>query len=306
MALPSSGIITMAQIQAEFGGTNPISLSEYYKGGPYVSASDAAPNVPTSGAISVGNFYGAAKNVVGQVAYTTPGTYSWVCPAGVFSVCVLCVSSGGISKGSGGSLAYGNNIPVVPGQSYTVRVGLNASGAANTRSYFISTAHLMSGGGLDTSYGVLAEANAGTYLSGGGRGGGGGQYGDSGGGGGGGAGGYSGNGGAGGYGEAEIATNGAAGSGGGGGGGGGVSYLYAQVAPGGGGVGLLGQGASGAGAAGGGYGGSGGVNGGVGAPGGGQGGNYGGGAGDGARSSGAVRIIWGSGRAFPSTNTGNL
>jgi hypothetical protein len=30
MALPSSGAISFSQIQTEFGGTNPISLSEYY------------------------------------------------------------------------------------------------------------------------------------------------------------------------------------------------------------------------------------------------------------------------------------
>lgn len=36
MALQTSGTITFAQIQAEFGGANPISLSEYYRGGAYV------------------------------------------------------------------------------------------------------------------------------------------------------------------------------------------------------------------------------------------------------------------------------
>ena len=36
MALQSSGTITLAQIQTEFGGSNPIGLSEYYKGGSYV------------------------------------------------------------------------------------------------------------------------------------------------------------------------------------------------------------------------------------------------------------------------------
>lgn len=61
MPLPASGTITLAQIQTEFGGANPISLSEYYKGGAYVSVSDTAPNVPTSGTISMSMFYGAAK-----------------------------------------------------------------------------------------------------------------------------------------------------------------------------------------------------------------------------------------------------
>lgn len=59
MALQSSGLITLAQIQAEFGGSNPISLSEYYRGGAYVTANNTS--VPTSGSITLSNFYGAAK-----------------------------------------------------------------------------------------------------------------------------------------------------------------------------------------------------------------------------------------------------
>lgn len=38
MALPTSGPISFSQLQAEFGGANPISLSEYYRGGSYVPA----------------------------------------------------------------------------------------------------------------------------------------------------------------------------------------------------------------------------------------------------------------------------
>ena len=72
MALPSSGQLTMAQIQTEFGGSNPINLSEYYRGGSYVT--DNNTNVPTSGAISLNNFYGAQK----QLNYTLamPLSYS--------------------------------------------------------------------------------------------------------------------------------------------------------------------------------------------------------------------------------------
>ena len=38
--------------------------------------------------------------VQGQQAYTTPGTYSWTCPAGVYSVSAVCVGGGG--GGAGG------------------------------------------------------------------------------------------------------------------------------------------------------------------------------------------------------------
>lgn len=63
MALPSSGPLTLAQIQTEFGGSNPISLSEYYAGGANVPAGTSGTNgaVPSSGTISIANFYGTQK-----------------------------------------------------------------------------------------------------------------------------------------------------------------------------------------------------------------------------------------------------
>ena len=36
MALQGSGAISLSQVQTEFTGANPISMSEYYKNGPYV------------------------------------------------------------------------------------------------------------------------------------------------------------------------------------------------------------------------------------------------------------------------------
>lgn len=63
MALPSSGPLTMADIQTEFGGSNPISLSEYYAGGAYVPAGTSGTYgaVPSSGTISIRNFYGTSN-----------------------------------------------------------------------------------------------------------------------------------------------------------------------------------------------------------------------------------------------------
>ena len=63
MALPSSGPLTFADIQTEFGGSNPISLSEYYAGGGLVPAGTTGTYgaVPSSGQISVQNFYGTSN-----------------------------------------------------------------------------------------------------------------------------------------------------------------------------------------------------------------------------------------------------
>lgn len=52
MALQSSGQISLANIAAEFGGTQPHQLSEYY---------GVAAGVPSSGAISISDFYGASN-----------------------------------------------------------------------------------------------------------------------------------------------------------------------------------------------------------------------------------------------------
>ena len=52
MTLPTSGPLTLANIQSEFGGSNPISLNEYYAGGAYVPAGTSGTYgaVPSSGA----------------------------------------------------------------------------------------------------------------------------------------------------------------------------------------------------------------------------------------------------------------
>jgi hypothetical protein len=65
MAIPSSGPLSLDDIQTEFGGTNPISLSEYYAGGANVppgATGDSGP-IPTSGEIAVGEFYGSTARV---------------------------------------------------------------------------------------------------------------------------------------------------------------------------------------------------------------------------------------------------
>lgn len=226
----------------------------------------------------------------GQQAYTTAGTYSWVCPDGVTSVSVVCVGAAGTYNraANGGGLAYKNNIAVTPGQSYSVVISSTTPPAPNA-SYFSSIGLVSARSGWAMEAGTAGLMAGDAFFDGGwGH-----VYTDS---GGGGAAGYSGVGGSGARPGSIPAT---AGSGGGGGGG--------AVGGGGGGVGLLGYGSSGAAGVAinsGGGGGSGGSSGGYL-----QGGVYGGGCGHvaevgGANGGGAVRIIWpGNLRQFPSTRT---
>jgi hypothetical protein len=59
MPLQSSGAISLADIQTEFGGVNPIGIDEYYRGSSYVPGSVTA--VPAGGTISLANFYGTSS-----------------------------------------------------------------------------------------------------------------------------------------------------------------------------------------------------------------------------------------------------
>jgi hypothetical protein len=282
--------------------------------------------------------------VSGQQNFTSTGQSTFTVPTGVTSVNFLLIggggggsastlSSNGVSGGGGGggALSWRNGYTVTPGQTLYITVGSGGSGGSSSSnnnataggdSYVRIGSHSgtivgRAGGGAKGLYNATTGFASGgvnyssTYggggsVSGGGNGGKGGcgSNGNTG-GGGGGAGGYSGQGGQGSQGTAYNETGG---WGGGGGGGTGANSLTSAVTFGGGGVGILGEGTSG------GAGhttynkqgspGSGGTN---------Q--TYGGGGagaeddspssgGNGAQ--GAVRIIWGSNRSYPSTNTGDV
>ena len=278
---------------------------------------------------------------IGQVSYTTAGTYSWTAPAGVTSVSVVAVGAGGAgingsssySGGGGAGLGWKNNITVVPGNTYTVVVpGTTSHGTYAGNAYFNSLTTVAGYGG-GHGYPYTYNTN-GPSANGSGYGQGGGWYGDGGGAGGqvpsssqggGGAGGYAGNGGNNNSLPPSPVSGAAAG-------GGQYSSTYGWGA--GGGVGINGIGATATGwyhgssgqyyttnpgNGGGGMGGSGGNNGMSGenpSTSTGQGGNSGlyggiyggcgGGCGDGwpgnggYGAQGAVRIIWGTGRSYPS------
>ena len=63
MALPGSGPISSSMIQTEFGGSNPIAISEYYKDGANVPDTGTNVNIPTSGQIKFGDFYNGSDLV---------------------------------------------------------------------------------------------------------------------------------------------------------------------------------------------------------------------------------------------------
>ena len=162
MALPSSGVLTLNDIQTEFGGTNPIDLSDYYRGGGLVPNSAGNSAIPTSGAISVSDFYGSANllnldfTVRGAVVNRGNGTFTGVSigTANASRMVVLqgvvqgtnapptAVTIGGISAGlvrnSGNYVAYAK-VPtgttatiVLSGGSTTFRTQIYTLNTVNT------------------------------------------------------------------------------------------------------------------------------------------------------------------------------
>jgi len=59
MALQSSGAISLSNVQTEFGGSAPISISEYY----------GSDTVPSSGTISLSDFYGTSNAQPDQASF---------------------------------------------------------------------------------------------------------------------------------------------------------------------------------------------------------------------------------------------
>ena len=90
MVLPT-GTITLANLQTEYGGANPIGFNEYYADGTYVPI--GATSIPASGAINLDTFRGKniAPNYINSGVYTFTnkfgtGTYYGWLPGTVGSI----------------------------------------------------------------------------------------------------------------------------------------------------------------------------------------------------------------------------
>lgn len=137
MPLPASGTINLNAIQTEFGGSNPISLSEYYQGGAIIGAGVYPNTIPTSGVIRLSNFYNAAATYPYAGASSNQYTYSAI---------------------MGYSVDYFNG-------SLKVTVGYWGSGGTNSW----TPLQYYSGSGNPSTYGEIAQfiltaANANTTL----------------------------------------------------------------------------------------------------------------------------------------------
>ena len=76
MPILPSGPLSFSQIQSGFGGSNPISLSEYYRSGSFVPNITQTAGIPTSGTISVSTFLGINYFGFDSTITNYTGTYS--------------------------------------------------------------------------------------------------------------------------------------------------------------------------------------------------------------------------------------
>lgn len=167
---PSPNQISLSQIQTEFDGINPISISEYYQGGPsgYVTASNYIPpgRIPTSGPLAFSVFHGVTK--ITYTIFYSSGTYT--VPADVTQIQILAVGGGGggggplpntaegAGGGGGGAVVLSRAMTVTPLSVINVTVGAGGAGGTDNRG---------TSGGM-SSFGGLTRALGGGSGGGGG------------------------------------------------------------------------------------------------------------------------------------------
>lgn len=156
-----TAIVTDSSSGARFtasGSSSPLTVTGLTTGNTY-TAVVFATNAYGSGPFS------ASSNSVQLVApysqsYTTAGTYSWIAPAGYTAMNVIVIGGGGsggmggggTGGGGGGGYAKSVNVPVTPGNSYSVLVG---AGGGEGSTWYIGT------GGGTSQFNSSITANGG-------------------------------------------------------------------------------------------------------------------------------------------------
>lgn len=78
MPIQTSGAISLGNLQTEFGGVNPASITEYYRGGANVPATERNTAIPTSGQIKITDFYNSADFELRHIASINVRSYTAV------------------------------------------------------------------------------------------------------------------------------------------------------------------------------------------------------------------------------------
>ena len=181
MAIPSAGsALSLSAIQTEFGGSNPISMSEYYAGGSNVPSGTTgdAGNIPSSGAIAVSQLYGSSNRVAIALTISSTtqsyniysnrgGTYSAGNSDVTLTVQAIVGSTGASALDTGSQWTSGDTIKII-NNSQIVGKG-NAGGAGGARSG-AGSAGTAGQPALNLGYPVTIQNNGGFIRGGGGAG----------------------------------------------------------------------------------------------------------------------------------------
>jgi hypothetical protein len=183
MPIKSSGPLSISEIAAEFGGSTPHSLSEYYRNGSLAITNST--NIPTNGAVRFGNFFGGIKylSIAANSSSFYTGSYT-IQDWGTNRQRVVLLSSGTLnipvgrtalqhivingSGGGGGQGGWGGG-----GTGGGGGVWYKSSLSVNSGSHSITIAPYVVSGGYDTPGPNGSASVAFGYTAGGGGGGGG-------------------------------------------------------------------------------------------------------------------------------------
>jgi len=188
MPIPGPGTaISMTTIATEFGGSVPHSLSEYYRSGGLVPNNPVNAAIPTTGAISMGSFYGSANRTT--VALTIASNslnynvYTNRSPTYVSGATDLTVTvNPGVTVGSASTPTYAMLVPSEFSPTDTVTIinngviqGMGGAGGAGAGPPALGGGAGAAGGNAIFVNRPTTITNNGTVAAGGGGGGGGGR-----------------------------------------------------------------------------------------------------------------------------------
>ena len=136
------------------------SLSEFYRGGAYVFGIAENLSIPTSGAISISNFYGTKKYIPFSTKVTFTADTTFTVPTGVTSIRIKAWGGGGGDSAGGAGFAKAE-VTVTPGDTLAIRIG----GGGKVRYGSAGSTDIVANGG---GRGYVYVANAGIGVGGGG------------------------------------------------------------------------------------------------------------------------------------------
>lgn len=167
MTLPSSGAISMQALATEFGQALTVPLESYYAGSgivPNPTSNATGVTVPTSGAISLANFYGVSAFVSHLDTFSTPGPVTITIPVGATTALIEVWGSssfGGTGSGSGLTQSLGGG----SGSGAYTKTFLTVSGhGGQTLKANVGTAGL-STGTTATASNVASGTFSGTFTA---------------------------------------------------------------------------------------------------------------------------------------------